>query len=102
MYDQDRMFEFDKYALGNDIEIIDTPGHVLEHLALLVNTPKGKVAIAGDVIWWIEGEQQVFKMNQPDHSQAKGMNMAKLIASRKKLIKNADYIIPGHGKMFKV
>ena len=30
------------------------------------------------------------------------MNIQKLIASRKKLLELADYIIPGHGKMFKV
>ena len=102
MYDKDLMLEFDKYALGKDIEIIETPGHVLEHLSLLVNTLKGKVAIAGDVIWWIEGEDQVFDINQKDHSQAKGMNIEKLIESRKKLLDAVDYIIPGHGTMFKV
>jgi len=102
VYDKDLMLKFDKHVLGKDIEIIETPGHVLEHLSLLVNTPKGKVAIAGDVIWWIKGEKQLFDINQKDHSQAKGMNMEKLIESRKKLLENADYIIPGHGKMFKV
>jgi len=30
------------------------------------------------------------------------MNTETLIASRKKIIEVADYIIPGHGKMFKV
>ncbi|MBI2075795.1 MAG: MBL fold metallo-hydrolase [Candidatus Aenigmarchaeota archaeon] len=102
MYDKDMMLEFDKHVLGKDIEIIETPGHMLEHLSLLVNTPTGKVAIAGDVIWWIEGEKQVFDINQKDHTQAKGMDMEKLIESRKKLLDNTDYIIPGHGKMFKV
>lgn len=102
MYDKDLLLEFDKNILGKDIEIIETPGHVLEHLSLLVNTSKGKIAIAGDVIWWIDGEEQIFNMNQPDHTQAKGMNMEDLVASRKKLIEAADYIIPGHGKMFKV
>jgi glyoxylase-like metal-dependent hydrolase (beta-lactamase superfamily II) len=102
MYDEDLMLEFDKHALWKDIEIIETPGHVLEHLSLLVNTPKGKIAIAGDVIWWVEGEEQVFNLNQKDHSQAKGMDIEKLIESRKKLLHLADYIIPGHGKMFKV
>jgi hypothetical protein len=29
------------------------------------------------------------------------MNMENLIESRKKLIENSDYIIPGHGSMFK-
>lgn len=102
VYDKDLMLKFNKYILGKDVEIIETPGHVLEHLSLLVNTPKGRVAVAGDVIWWVEGEEQVFDINQKDHSQAKGMNMEKLIESRKKLLEKADYIIPGHGKMFKV
>jgi len=102
VYDKDLMLEFDTHMLGKDIEIIETPGHVLEHLSLLVSTAKGRVAIAGDVIWWIEGEKQLFNINQKDHSQAKGMNMGTLIESRKKLLENADYIIPGHGKMFKV
>ena len=102
IYDNDSIFEFDKHALGSDIEIIETPGHVLEHLSLLVNTPEGKAGIAGDAIWWLDDEKQIFDINQQDHSQAKGMNMETLIESRKKLIEIADYIIPGHGKMFKV
>ncbi len=102
MYDGDALQEFDKHELGRDIEIIETPGHVLEHLSLIVNAPKGKVAIVGDVVWWVEGEEQIFDINQKDHSQAKGMNMDKLIESRKRILEIADYVIPGHGKMFEV
>ena len=102
IYDNDSLFEFNKHSLGDDIEIVETPGHVLEHLSLVVDTAEGKVAIAGDAIWWLDDEKQIFDVNQTDHSQAKGMNMATLIESRKKLISMADYIIPGHGKMFKV
>ena len=102
IYDNDLLVEFDKHMLGRDIEIVETPGHVLEHISLLVDTSKGKVAIAGDTIWWVKGEKQVFDVNQEDHSQSKGMNMKTLIESRKRLIEAADYIIPGHGKMFKV
>lgn len=102
LYDKDVMLEFDKHIFGKDIMILETPGHVLEHLSLVVNTPTGRVAIAGDAIWWTEGEAQIFDINQRDHSQAKGMNMEQLIESRKKLLAVADYIIPGHGKMFKV
>ena len=68
VYDKDLMLEFDKHILGKDIEIIETPGHVLEHLSLLVITPKGRVAIAGDAIWWPDGEGQLFDINQKDHS----------------------------------
>ncbi|EKE11785.1 MAG: hypothetical protein ACD_15C00026G0004 [uncultured bacterium] len=102
IYDKDSLTVFDKNILGEDIEIIETPGHMLEHLSLLVDTPEGKVAIAGDVIWWVDGEKQAIDINKEDHSHAKGMNMEDLIESRKKLLNMADYIIPGHGKMFRV
>jgi len=102
LYDTDRLSEFDSHLFGSEIEIIETPGHVLEHLSLLVDTPQGKVAIAGDTIWWLDDEEQVFDVNQKDQAQVKGMNMADLVASRKKLIAAANYIIPGHGKMFTV
>ena len=102
MYNNDLITEFDKHELGEEIEIMETPGHVLEHISLIVDTPNGKIAIVGDVIWWLDGEEQVFDLNQKDHSQAKGMNMETLVESRKKVISMADYIVPGHGKMFKV
>lgn len=102
LYDQDLMLEFDKDFLGKDIEIINTPGHVNEHISLIVTTKKGKIAIAGDTIWWWDDEEQIFDINQPDHNDAIDLDMKVLIKSRKKLIKKADYIIPGHGKMFKV
>ena len=102
MYDNDLLTEFDKHELGKDIEIIETPGHVFEHISLIVNTDKGKIAIVGDVIWWLENEEQIFDLYQKDHSQAKGMNMDMLIESRKKVLALSDYIIPGHGRLFKV
>lgn len=102
IYDGDRLSEFDGHVLGDDIEIIETPGHVLEHLSLIVDTAQGKIAIAGDTIWWLDDEEQVFDINQEDHSQAEGMNTESLIESRKKLLAMADWVIPGHGKMFKV
>jgi len=102
MYDKDVLLEFDKHALGENIEIVDTPGHVNEHLSLIVDTSEGKVAIAGDVIWWLDTEKQVFDLHQKDHNQAVDMDMKTLVESRKKLLKKADYIIPGHGKKFKV
>ncbi len=102
IYDSDLLVEFDKHMLGSDVEIIGTPGHVLEHISLLVDTAEGKVGIAGDAIFWLDGEKQVFDIHQKDHAEAKGLNMEVLVESRKKLIERTDYIIPGHGKMFKV
>jgi len=102
IYNNDSLTEFHPHSLGNYIEILQTPGHVLEHISLLVDTNEGRVAIAGDTIWWLDDEEQKFKINQYDHFPAKGMNMEALIESRKKLIAAADYIIPGHGRMFKI
>lgn len=102
VYDNDSISPWDPHLLGEDVEIIETPGHVLEHISLVVNTPQGRAAIAGDAIWWLEDEVQNFSVDQPDHSEATGMNMETLIASRKKLVEMSDYIIPGHGKMFPV
>lgn len=102
MYDKDVLLEFDEHILGEDIEIIDTPGHVNEHLSMIVDTSEGKVAIAGDVIWWLDTEEQVFDLHQKDHNQAVDMDMETLVESRKKLLKKADCIIPGHGKKFEV
>lgn len=101
-YENDTMTEWKSDMLGPDITILETPGHMIEHISLLVNAPEGKIAIAGDVIFWIDNEEQILDINNADHSQAKGMNQEQLVASRKKLIELADYIVPGHGKMFKV
>lgn len=102
MFENDLLTEFDMNMFGEDIKIIETPGHVSEHLSLLIDTPKGKVAIAGDTIWWLGGEEQIFNIKQIDQNQAIDLDMEKLIESRKKLVELSDYIIPGHGKMFKV
>src|SRR3989344_4032072 len=62
IYDNDSMTEFNAHSLGKEIEILQTPGHVLEHISLIVNTNDGKIAIAGDAIWWLDNEKQEFKI----------------------------------------
>jgi len=76
----------------DDIRIIKTPGHDYSSITLFVKTEQGTVAICGDVFW---------KENSPeDDIYASGKEELK--QSRKKVLEMADYIIPGHGKMFKV
>jgi len=72
-----------------------------EHCSLVVETEKGIYAVAGDVFWWMENERQEVDINKPD-GDPEHMNIQKLIASRRKILEIADWIIPGHGKMFKV
>jgi glyoxylase-like metal-dependent hydrolase (beta-lactamase superfamily II) len=62
------MLDFENDVLGENIEILETPGHTLEHLSLLVNTPKGKVVIAGDVFWWTDNEEQIVDIYKEDDS----------------------------------
>ena len=76
--------------LTRDIKIVKTPGHSDDSITLFVKTKKGKIAICGDVFW---------KENFPE-KDIYANDMKKLRESRKKVLKNADFIIPGHGKMF--
>ena len=86
-----------------DMKIIKTPGHDSSSLTLLVKTDKGVVAICGDVFWWASHEkQETDKKSLIEHKDIYSSKPEKLKESRKKMLKLADYIIPGHGDMFKV
>ncbi len=78
------------------IRIIKTSGHSDDSMTLLVNTKvdgtDSVVAICGDVFW---------KKDYPEKDKYAN-NLKELDNSRKKVLKIADYIIPGHGKMFNV
>ena len=81
-----------KEQFTGDIKIIKTPGHNATSLALLVKTDKGNVAICGDVFW---------KENFPEVDEYAD-EPEKLKQSRGKIIKLADYIVPGHEDMYEV
>lgn len=80
------------YKITPDVSIIHTPGHSIEHASLAVKTDKGLVVVAGDV-WWFSD------MTPLEDEMA--WNQGKLDDSRTKVLKIADWIIPGHGKMFR-
>ena len=89
--------ETGEYLPDTDIQIVKTPGHSPEHASLLVPTPKGKVLIAADVFWWAEGENQKVDLQKHDDFAS---DQKALVASRSLALHIADFIIPGHGKMF--
>lgn len=104
IYTEDLEEEYANTIPDTDIEIIHTPGHAYEHTSLLVNTDEyGKVVVAADVFWWTDDEDQNTTqealMSKVDPFTK---NHEDLLNSRKKLLSIADWIIPGHGKMFKV
>ncbi len=78
--------------INDNIKVIETPGHSNDSITLLLKTHKGTMAICGDVFW---------KKNYPkDDPYASDKFLLK--KSRQKLLKIADFIIPGHGDIFKV
>jgi len=101
VYQKDVITRHDGVIPGTDLKVIRTPGHMEEHCSLIVETEKGVYAVAGDAFWWSENEKQEIDINKPDNDP-EHMNIQKLIASRKKILELADYIIPGHGKMVKI
>lgn len=74
-----------------NIQILRTPGHDSTSITLFVNTKDGIVAVCGDVFW---------KENQPQNDIYVS-NQKELENSRDLVIKMADWIIPGHGPMYK-
>jgi len=82
--------KFGKFS--KNIEIISTSGHNYDGISFLVTTDKGVVAVVGDV-WW--------KENYPTKDPY-ATDLNELEKSRKKILDLADYIVPGHGKMFKI
>jgi glyoxylase-like metal-dependent hydrolase (beta-lactamase superfamily II) len=100
IFDVDKQFMHENKIPGTDLEILQTPGHSKDSCCLIVNTDKGTYVVAGDNFWWMKNEEERVDVNKPD--QAHKGDMEKLIESRKKILKIADWIIPGHGKPFKV
>lgn len=103
IYDNDYCADHNNVIPGTDLKIIQTPGHSGVHCALVVPTAKGTCVIAGDLFWWVDGQEQrtdnesLIDLKDPFEKDRKA-----LVESRKQILKIADWIIPGHGKPFKV
>lgn len=98
IYENDKETDYQKIIPDTSIQLIPTPGHAYEHHSLFVpTTDKGNVVIAGDIFWFQDSEKQTIDINKNDPFV---LDKKALTLSRKKLLKLADWIIPGHGKMF--
>lgn len=103
IYDNDKQVDHEDKISDLDIEIIKTPGHSSDSQSFVVKTDEGIYVIAGDVFWWTDAEEQKTDYNSLiNHPDPYMKDKAILEASRKKILELADYIIPGHGKMWKV
>jgi len=79
---------------SENIKILATPGHDSTSISLVVTTEDGKVAICGDVFWKENYPQDPYDDTYAD-------NYDKLIENRAKILEMADWIIPGHGPMYR-
>lgn len=87
------------YSIDGDIlEVVPTPGHTLDSVTLRVKIPDmGWIYVAGDLF---EREEDLI---DPEVWRSAGSDNPDLqILNREKILRIADYIIPGHGPMFKV
>jgi glyoxylase-like metal-dependent hydrolase (beta-lactamase superfamily II) len=98
-----KIASYDGVIPGTDIKVIQTPGHDQFHSSLLVDTGEGIVAAAGDIFWWPDGgEPALDKDSLMNLKDPYVKNEEQLKKSREEILGIADYVIPGHGKMFKV
>lgn len=92
-----KRFDILNEPIVEGVKIIETPGHTSDSITILVNTDEGILAVTGDAIG---SEEWVNMDKKPDPNVF--YDIEKYDISRKRILEIADYIIPGHGKMFKV
>lgn len=103
IYDNDKQIEHGNIIPDTDLKIIQTPGHDQFHCALIVPTDDVNYVVAGDVFWWEDGEEQKTDYESLiQHKDPYVKDEKVLENSRKRVLEIGDFIIPGHGKMFKV
>ncbi|MDW3095506.1 MAG: MBL fold metallo-hydrolase [Gammaproteobacteria bacterium] len=81
----------DRYEIAKNVMVIRTPGHTDEDASLVVVAENGTYVFTH--VWWNEKMEPVIDPLAEDADN--------LIESRKMITEIADFIIPGHGKMFK-
>nr|VZI19355.1 unnamed protein product [Spirometra erinaceieuropaei] len=88
----------DPFRIDDKVEIIFTPGHTQSDVSIIVRDTAdyGTVALAGDIF---ENEHDIVR---PSLWMNNSMNPTLQEHSRMKLLKVADYIVPGHGAAFSV
>ncbi|VDO81139.1 unnamed protein product [Haemonchus placei] len=85
--------------ITNNVELWNTPGHTAQDVSVMVSKVPccGIVAVVGDLFY---DEADALNISSEWFKEAWNPVVGK--TSRDKVICHADYIIPGHGKLFKV
>lgn len=98
--DRYQLHQFDKgiaYEIDENLDIVPTPGHTEREVTVVIRgTNKGTIAVTGDLFERFED------LEQPSIWQDDSENPEDQLGNRIELLKMADFIVPGHGSMFKV
>jgi glyoxylase-like metal-dependent hydrolase (beta-lactamase superfamily II) len=81
----------DGHQVSPHVRIILTPGHTLQDLTLLAETDDGVVACTH--AWWRTDRTPVVDPGADDPTA--------LEASRRRILSEADVVVPGHGEPFR-
>ncbi|MFH2136089.1 MAG: MBL fold metallo-hydrolase [Patescibacteria group bacterium] len=79
------------FFLTTNVKIIQTPGHTSSDCSIFIKTKNGNVAVVGDLFWKGLKDKLAFVEDKKMHQVSRG-----------KILKMADWIVPGHGNIFKV
>ena len=90
-------FDILNEQIVKDVKVIETPGHTNDSISVVVDSEIGKVVIAGDAM----SSEEWLDLNKKGNIDLL-YDVDKFDISRKKILEIADWIVPGHGKMFKV
>ncbi|KAK4887808.1 hypothetical protein RN001_004079 [Aquatica leii] len=86
-----------EYIIDESVKVISTPGHTLQDVSVIVQTDKGVIAIVGDLF-----ENECDLKDDSIWKKAGSDSEVLQIQNRNKILQLADWIVPGHGSMFKV
>lgn len=90
-------FEKCNYVIDEMVEVMSTPGHTLSCVSVMVKIENETVAIVGDLF---EKEEDVSDENIWIEAGSEDRKLQR--NNRGRIVKIADWIVPGHGPKFKV
>ncbi|XP_050308325.1 metallo-beta-lactamase domain-containing protein 1 [Anthonomus grandis grandis] len=87
----------DEYKIFEGCSVVPTPGHTLQDVTVIFKNDKGVYAITGDLFEKEEdlSDESIWISAGSDSEELQRKN-------RQKILEIADFIVPGHGSMFRV
>lgn len=87
----------EEYVINNQIKVIPTPGHTLQDVTVIFKQSNKVYAITGDLF---ESEKDLRDESIWIDAGSDSVDLQR--ENREKILKLADFIVPGHGPMFQI